>query len=494
MAKLFLFAIGGTGSRVVKALTMLLASGVEIRNTDTVVPIIIDPDTSNGDLTRTVDILKTYKAIREKSNPDGNSGSFYKTRIASLDELGDGGFVSDNFKFDIEGVKAQLFKEFIGYSELERNSRAFMSLLFSKANLDADMDMGFLGNPNIGSVVLNKFKSSASFTKFAGNFEANDRVFIVSSIFGGTGAAGFPLILKNIRDAQHPVPHHSFLRDAKIGAVTVLPYFAIRQNEGTTIDSNQFISKTKAALSYYARNVSGNGAINALYYIGDQVTNEHEGADGSVNQKNKAHFIELAAALSVVDFMGLSDVDLSVQGGVAANPKFFEFGLQRESSAIQFDDLGKQTYNQVAKPLTRYTLFQSLMKYHYEELCGNKNEAWLYHGINKLSEDALDSRLRGSLDKFNGYFREWIKEMAISNIAFRPLDAEVAGNNIYNAVTNHPAKKGFFSRISDGTHLHNYRTILSKKAPDFDHLKPEQKLIALFSHVTNTIAEEEIKM
>ncbi len=143
MAKLFLFAIGGTGSRVVKALTMLLASGVEIRNTETVVPIIIDPDTSNGDLTRTVDILKTYKAIREKSNPDGNSGSFYKTRIASLDELGDGGFVSDNFKFDIEGVKAQLFKEFIGYSELERNSRAFISLLFSKANLDADMDMGF---------------------------------------------------------------------------------------------------------------------------------------------------------------------------------------------------------------------------------------------------------------------------------------------------------------------------------------------------------------
>src|SRR6202000_622990 len=214
MAKLFLFAIGGTGSRVVKALTMLLASGIELRNIDRVVPIIIDPDTSNGDLTRTVDLLKTYKEIREKTHSE--ESGFFKTKISSLDELGDGGFVSDNFRFDIDGVKEQLFKEFIGYSELERNSRAFISLLFSKANLDADMDMGFLGNPNIGSVVLNKFKSSASFTKFAGDFGANDRVFIVSSIFGGTGAAGFPLILKNIRDAQHPVPHHSFLRDAKI--------------------------------------------------------------------------------------------------------------------------------------------------------------------------------------------------------------------------------------------------------------------------------------
>lgn len=56
MAKLFLFAIGGTGSRVVKALSMLLASGVEMKNTETIIPVIIDPDSANGDLTRTVEI------------------------------------------------------------------------------------------------------------------------------------------------------------------------------------------------------------------------------------------------------------------------------------------------------------------------------------------------------------------------------------------------------------------------------------------------------
>jgi hypothetical protein len=84
MAKLFVFAIGGTGSRVIKALTMLLASGVELRNIDRVVPIIIDPDTSNGDLTRTVDILKTYKEIREKTFSE--ESGFFKTRISSLDE------------------------------------------------------------------------------------------------------------------------------------------------------------------------------------------------------------------------------------------------------------------------------------------------------------------------------------------------------------------------------------------------------------------------
>jgi hypothetical protein len=492
MAKLFVFAIGGTGSRVLKALTMLLASGVELQHVDRVVPIIIDPDTSNGDLTRTVDILKTYKEIRAKTwSPEAG---FFKTEICSLDELGDGNFVSDNFRFDIDGVKEQLFKEFIGYSELERNSRAFMSLLFSKSNLDADMDIGFLGNPNIGSVVLNKFKNSDSFVKFAGNFEQGDRVFIISSIFGGTGAAGFPLILKNIRDAKHPTPHHSFLRDARIGAVTLLPYFAIRQNDETTIDSNRFISKTKAALSYYARNVSGNGAINALYYIGDQVTNEQEGADGSNRQRNRAHFIELAAALAIVDFMDLPDADLHVADGMATDPKFYEFGIQHESSSIHFGDLGKETYDLIAKPLTRYTLFQSLMDNHYEELCRNKNEAWLYHGNNKLSEDALDSRLRKSIGNFNRHFKEWLQEMAASNVAFRPLDASLAGKDIYNPVMGRPAKKDFFKRLSDGAHLHHYRSLLSKKAAEYDHLKPSQKLIALFSHATNDIAEKEIKI
>ena len=496
MAKLFLFAIGGTGSRVVKALAMLLASGVDIRNTDTVIPIIIDPDTSNGDLTRTVEILKLYKEIREKTCSD--KAGFFKTKVSSLDELGDGGFVSDNFTFDIDGVKEQLFKEFIGYSQLERNNRAFISLLFSRQNLDADMDMGFLGNPNIGSVVLNKFKSSAFFTKFAGNFEKDDRIFIISSIFGGTGAAGFPLILKNIRDAKHPVPHHSFLRSARVGALSVLPYFAIRQNPDTSIDSNRFISKTKAALSYYARNVSGNSgegsAINALYYIGDRMTNEQEGADGSNKQRNKAHFIELASALSIVDFMSLSDAELNTENGRATNPKFFEFGLQKESATIRFEDLAKETYSLVAKPLTQYTLFQSLMENHYEELCGNKNEAWLYEGTNKLSKEALDSRLRVSINNFNKHFREWMKEMELSNVSFNPLDTSLSGKHIYNVVVGQPGKKEFFKRVFEGAHLDNYRGVLSKAASQYDALNPSQKLIALFTHATGVIVEKEIKI
>jgi hypothetical protein len=492
MAKLFLFAIGGTGSRVVKALAMLLASGVDIKNTETIVPIIVDPDSANGDLTRTVEILKLYKEIREKSH-SGECG-FFKTKISSLDELAEGGFVSDNFKFDIDGVKEQLFKEFIGYSELDRNNRAFASLLFSKSNLNADMEVGFKGNPNIGSVVLNKFKQSDFFKKFASNFEQHDRVFIISSIFGGTGAAGFPLILKNIRDAKHPVPHHQFLQDSKVGAVTILPYFGVDKNEQTTIDSNTFISKTKAALSYYARNVSGNKSINALYYIGDNVTNDQKGADGATEQKNKAHFVELAAALSIVDFMGMCDEDLSVVGGKAVIPKFFEFGLKRDSASIVLEDLEKETYEIIASPLVRYNLFKSFMEHHYDEYSSAKGEAWATHGNNKLTKDALDMRFRSAINQFNRHYNDWLNEMSLSQVAFNAVDFAKSGKDIYNLVNGRPSKKGFLKNVFEASGVDHFLGVLSKQEPTYDHLRSNQKLMALFYNATTDIVNKEIKL
>lgn len=492
MAKLFLFAIGGTGSRVVKSLTMLLASGVKIENTDTIIPIIIDPDSANGDLTRTIDILQEYKSIREKSYSDKTD--FFKTKISALNEIGDDGVLSDKFTFDIDGVKSQLFREFIGYSELDANNKALNSLLFSKNNLDADMEVGFKGNPNIGSVVLNKFKQTDFFNKFASNFEENDRVFIVSSIFGGTGAAGFPLILKNIRDAKNPTPRHSFLNNAKIGAVSVLPYFGVDKTSGSSIDSNTFISKTIAALKYYADNICDSNSINALYYIGDNVTNDQRGADGADNQRNKAHFIELASALSIIDFMSIPDNELNFVNGEVTNPKYFEFGLAKDSNSIIFSDLSNQTYEIVAKPLAKYSLFKTYMQYHYEESCKNSKMPHIHNGNNKLSKEGLDIRFRKNIDEFNKDFTEWITEMSVSNVAFNALDINKNGANIYNQVNDKKVKKGLFDSFFQADGLDNLKGRLNTKEPDFDNLNSPNKLMALFSFVTNEIVNKEIKL
>jgi len=105
MSKLYIFAIGGTGARVLKSLTFLLASGVECK-ADIIVPIIIDPDAANGDVSKTTDILRLYQNIRTKLSFDNESkNGFFETAIDSQ---------IDNFRIKIQNSNKK-FKEFIDY-------------------------------------------------------------------------------------------------------------------------------------------------------------------------------------------------------------------------------------------------------------------------------------------------------------------------------------------------------------------------------------------
>ena len=78
------------------------------------------------------------------------------------------------------------FKEYIDFNQLDDANKALADILFSGKSinkrheevnlLDVEMDIGFVGNPNIGSVVLNQFKDSQEFKEFASNFNEGDRV------------------------------------------------------------------------------------------------------------------------------------------------------------------------------------------------------------------------------------------------------------------------------------------------------------------------------
>lgn len=188
MSKLYIFGIGGSGARVLRSLVMLMASGVEIE-AESVVPIIIDPDKSNGDLTRTVSLFNSYSKIRSRLSDIGEN-KFFKTK---LEDTIDGYILPLNSE-----TQETSFRQYIGMPQMKdltgKNNAnyALASALFSEDNLNATMTVGFKGNPNIGSVVLNQFEDSPEFQKFVTSFTSSDKIFIINSIFGGTGASGFP--------------------------------------------------------------------------------------------------------------------------------------------------------------------------------------------------------------------------------------------------------------------------------------------------------------
>lgn len=448
MAKLYVFGIGGTGARVIKSLTMLLASGIQTNYE--IVPILIDPDSASGDLNKTIRILRDYQNIY-KQIEGYEANSFFKNKISTLTDVvvekGSNVKVVDGFRFELDGVQNYRFKDFIDYNSLDANNKNLTKLLFSEKNLDAELEVGFKGHPNIGSVVLNQFTKSEVFQSFADSFQEEDRIFIISSIFGGTGAAGFPLLLKNIRKGIVNGKHYAHLKSARIGAVSIQPYFKVKPDENSEIDSHSFITKSKAALHYYSRNITGNKSINALYYIGDTVDNPYENVEGGTNQKNDAHFIEVASALSIIDYASIDDSLLETVNETATYPIYKEFGVRAESS-ITLNGL----YD-----TTRQILLENIISYFYFNLFLKEKLDWAISKSFPFTEDAtakIDTNFTHqsfykTLSNFNSEFRIWLGQLQRNQVSFNPFEI-VSETNQYNEIIDFKIDtKSIFTLVRD---------------------------------------------
>jgi hypothetical protein len=448
--KLYIFGIGGTGSRVIKALCMLFAAGCKLENGfDTVIPIIIDPDTSNGDLNRTKDILRLYQEIR---NQVYQPNDFYQQELKTINELADNSpsLNPDYFQFKLEGIDSSSFKQYIGFDSLSddfnnsKDDKNFIRLLYSEENLKSDLNVGFKGNPNMGSIVLNQFTNSKDFQKFGQTFGPDDAIFIINSIFGGTGAAGFPLLLKNLKGNEN-LPHISQIRDAPIGGITYLPYFSLNKSSESSIDSDSFEEKAKIAIDYYNRTIISQNKINVLYFIGNKsASNVYENFEGKAEQKNDGHFLELAGALSVMDFCKNIESYKVVDGLSVNQTQIKEFGIENDTDSITFNDLNIENVKQLSSPLTKFRLYT---EYLTKGLPIALNiSRWTKSNIklvNRIKNSSLDINYFNSAEymvqikAFNKYFSEWINEMGNNKPSFCPfyeINAEDALKLVKNKV------------------------------------------------------------
>lgn len=435
MRRLFLFAIGGTGARVVRSLTMMLASGINGLDSKTeIVPIIIDYDLSNGDKTRAISALKKYTQIHDSLYPDTDilyDDHFFMTRLTPLSQTG---IANANGLKDFElnfgpSTLSVKFSDYLKMSQMntnpdERLTEELLNALYDNspadskdAELELDMTKGFKGNPNIGTVVFHDLRETNEFRMFESVFDADrDAVFIVSSIFGGTGASGFPEIVKAIRSSDRAT-----LNPAKIGAALVLPYFDLQQCDPTrgdtgAIDAGSFNAKAKAALAYYATSEGMNGKVNALYYVGDEHHDAYEYNEGEDRQKNAAHVVEFVAASAILDFM-----EENRQLEIARNHNAYEFSIKdaREETSIQLPDFHRSTHSLVLDDLSCFAL---AMKFYRDVVCGDRhaeNSNTAYFGSSRFDMGKrLGRGLYENLDNFldsagtnNWGFYSWLAEL-----------------------------------------------------------------------------------
>ena len=156
MNRVFVFCIGGTGLRVMKSIIMLLASGLKT-NGYQIVPIVIDPHQDLKEKTELDALIASYQKIynatvgEKTENKDNSLDGFWNTRLVTLQELDDQQNPTSSTMAD-----NRAFREYIGMGALDDDdlNQYLIQALYSEANLNNKLSVGFKGNPNVGTVVL----------------------------------------------------------------------------------------------------------------------------------------------------------------------------------------------------------------------------------------------------------------------------------------------------------------------------------------------------
>lgn len=323
----YAIGIGGTGAKCLESLIHLAAAGM-MPDGDLYM-LFVDPDTANGSLDSAQQALARHMNCRDSLNI--GEGSLFKTKIISADRT-----VWTPFEDKAEQSLGQFFRynSLNAAEDRKRKSAArLFDVLYSKQERETTLEIGFRGRPSIGSAVMAKTVNLGetepwrTFRQRIGS-DPEPKVFLAGSIFGGTGAAGFPTIARLISNELSEI---NAQEQATLGGALVLPYFHFVSPDNLELqaESEAFLMNTQAALQYYYL-WNRTDDYKAVYLVGSETQTEVDHCLGGQRQRNAPHFIELYAALAAIHFFKDFEAEEATQYFVTA---------RREENALQWSDL-----------------------------------------------------------------------------------------------------------------------------------------------------------
>ncbi len=303
---LFLIAGGGTGAKVAEALVHLCAAGMAPRRVHI---LLVDADTTNGNLQRALHTTRAYQAVqRWPWAVETTTGGLFKkdktylqifgtelsvtTLTETLDTTRDGGIAN-------------------GASPDEQ---LILDLLYDADEQTASCDDGFRARPNLGCLVLADHLAT-ELPAHAGPFldalvrEAGAGnpvpVVVAASIFGGTGASLLPVIRGAVEDALRRRDAERASKTLRWGATMILPHYQpARRIE--SVDPDRYLLDTANALQFYgmAQEVTDGTLFDAIYAIGSDRPSRNivQPVLGQKAQANPAYAEEMVGALGAIHF------------------------------------------------------------------------------------------------------------------------------------------------------------------------------------------------
>jgi len=327
MPENYLIAIGGTGSRCMEAVVHLAAAGL-FQSPMRV--LIIDPDQNNGNSVKAKTLTSNYHALHRARQPHGaeRKKTFGWEKLpepqlfqAPLNVKGGGSDGQDSIFWQNPNPAQRRFGEVIQYQAQQDEFKQFLDLFYEPNDLEMVLDVGYRGRTNVGSVALKQdLEKTANvpdnglrqfLEKLNIDLQAGEvRIFVMGSVFGGTGAAGLPTIPQLIANLSPDVVALDNRSRLRYGCVLMTPYFSFPKGtagSGPGTDSARHAVATQAALLHYAHVPPG---YQHLYFIGapERPQTNPKNFPGGQNQANDPHYAELVAAMAAWQFFALKQI------------------------------------------------------------------------------------------------------------------------------------------------------------------------------------------
>jgi hypothetical protein len=311
MTQCYLVGIGGTGAKCVEAALHLFAAGL---GPETVNVSFIDADIGNGNLARAEETRQRYQAAYDVLHADGGRPSGKERLLATkVNTLGDTPVWSPLPVGENDTLQALFNRPLMAGDDAALFDALFQSRSVGGGSGEQGMSLkeGFRGRPSVGAAVIQAMANSANPAWQAlenavrrGKSEPV-RIFLFGSVFGGTGAAGFPVVARLLRQVMK---RENMSDGVEIAGALLLPYFRFRQppTEGgrnIAADPDLFIEQTRGALDYYYRLSRDESVLDSLYLVGwPGLIEVPQVATGGKWQRNPPLLPELYAALGAARF------------------------------------------------------------------------------------------------------------------------------------------------------------------------------------------------
>lgn len=451
----FVMGIGGTGMRCIESLIHLCAMGM-FDNTE-IHLLALDTDKNNGNFSRLKEVKEAYVNSKnlDKANRTALSDTFFSANLKY-------------YEFSPNYEKKSSFNDVFDYGNTKYNSKeeADLADLVLTNNVETfNLRHGYRAQTHLGSMMMYHSIIEAAHSNTSSDLKAfiqelikaatngSPKVFILGSVFGGTGASSIPIIPQAISKAAEIMSNGAanVLSSAYFASTLLTAYFSFKgqmsaedlREQKVIATSDKFALNSQVAMMFYDDDTTVKNTYQCFYMMGtdgqnwDPMEREKDKITkiitGGGDQKNDSHYIELLAACAALDFYHKDEKHLAQQKSLG-EPDYVYRSVD-QSGKFDFQDFVGNTNNydkEFAKKFGMLIAFSFLCNDPEIDLvesvrCGKQKDLPGYDGIDVNQVEYLKKYFRlFNIRNVNGQLAEgWLRQIHRSanggdNFLFNP--------------------------------------------------------------------------